>query len=279
MGSSPDDDRAAPGTARIDALDGLARARRGARPGGHRRRGDASVAGQCHLPRHRPWAFAEFHDADYVKIAWTLRVDPIDEGTRCVFCTETRAIATDAQAARKFRRYWALASPGISLIRRLGLPSLKATAERAAATAAPSPQSSGPCEQHVAMSPGMCTSCGKRIANPPASDLHGGALLSPLATIRSRWLSYGSVSKAARSPYRDSLKPACTNCTSTCRRCASQKASSGLRVGSRTPARRRGRRRRRVVRRQARRGPPSGGIRARRLMPSLRLKYSDAYLM
>ena len=58
-----------------------------------------------------PDAFRGFNEADYVKIAWTLRVDPLDNGTRCLFTTETRAVATDEQAARKFRRYWAFASP------------------------------------------------------------------------------------------------------------------------------------------------------------------------
>lgn len=96
-----------------------------------------------------PDAFAAFQEPDYVKIVWTLRVDPLDDGGRCQFITETRAVATDTEAAQKFRRYWALASPGISLIRRLGLPSLKASAERSAATAAPSSPLSAPLEPRV----------------------------------------------------------------------------------------------------------------------------------
>jgi len=92
-------------------------------------------------------AYASFNEPDYVKIVWTLRADPIDRGARCLFSSETRAVATDAEAARKFRRYWALASPGISIIRRIGLPTLKATAERIGATTAPSQQLSEPLEQ------------------------------------------------------------------------------------------------------------------------------------
>ena len=90
--------------------------------------------------------YAAFNEPDYVKIVWTLRADP-DGGGRCLFSTETRAVATDTDAARKFRRYWALASPGISLIRRLSLPTLKAMAEQSVATAAPSPPPSGPLQQ------------------------------------------------------------------------------------------------------------------------------------
>jgi hypothetical protein len=96
-----------------------------------------------------PDAFAAFNEADYVKIVWTLRADPIDDGSHCLFSTETRAVATDADAARKFRRYWALTSPGIRTIRRLGLPSLKAAAEQSHRASAPSSPLSEPLQQPV----------------------------------------------------------------------------------------------------------------------------------
>src|SRR5262245_59087538 len=76
-----------------------------------------------------PDEFAAFWEPDYVKIAWTLRADAIDQAS-CMFRTETRAIASDPAARRKFRRYWAFASPGIALIRRLSLRPLKREAER-----------------------------------------------------------------------------------------------------------------------------------------------------
>ena len=79
-----------------------------------------------------PDAFAAFAEPDYVKIAWTLRADPV--GPRAaIFRTETRALATDAAARTKFRRYWAFLSPGIRLIRRISLRPLKTAAERAVA--------------------------------------------------------------------------------------------------------------------------------------------------
>jgi hypothetical protein len=78
-----------------------------------------------------PDKFAAFHEPGFVKIAWTLRADPIDAETS-IFRTETRATATDAAARARFRRYWAFASPGIALIRRLSLRPLAREAERRA---------------------------------------------------------------------------------------------------------------------------------------------------
>ena len=78
------------------------------------------------LPRDELAAFCE---PDHVKIAWTLRVDPTDDGGS-IFRTETRAVATDAGARKKFRLYWSLLSPGIILIRAAMLPSIKREAER-----------------------------------------------------------------------------------------------------------------------------------------------------
>jgi hypothetical protein len=83
-----------------------------------------------------PDEFAEFSEPGFIKIAWTLRADPADDGTS-IFRTETRAIATDATGRARFRRYWAFASPGIALIRRLSLRPLKHEAERRAQMAEP----------------------------------------------------------------------------------------------------------------------------------------------
>jgi len=78
-----------------------------------------------------PEEFAAFAQPGFVKIVWTLRADPLDRETS-IFRTETRAVATDAEARANFRAYWAFASPGIALIRRLSLPPLKREAERRA---------------------------------------------------------------------------------------------------------------------------------------------------
>ncbi len=71
--------------------------------------------------------FATFAEPDYVKIAWTLRADPVDDWS-AAFRTETRVMPTDARAHAKFRRYWPFFSPGIKLIRRMALREVKAQA-------------------------------------------------------------------------------------------------------------------------------------------------------
>jgi hypothetical protein len=78
-----------------------------------------------------PDQFAAFTEPGYVKIAWTIRADPINE-IESVFRTETRAIATDATARTKFRRYWSFLSPGIIVIRWATLGPVKKEAERRA---------------------------------------------------------------------------------------------------------------------------------------------------
>ena len=75
-----------------------------------------------------PDAFVAFQEPDFVKIAWTLRADPLG-ANRSIFRTETRALATDAAARAKFRRYWAFVSPGIWLIRWSSLGPLRRDAE------------------------------------------------------------------------------------------------------------------------------------------------------
>ena len=79
-----------------------------------------------------PGEFTAFNEPGYVKIAWTLRADPIS-ARESVFRTETRAVATDASARTTFRRYWSLLSPGIIVIRWVMLEPVKREAERRAA--------------------------------------------------------------------------------------------------------------------------------------------------
>jgi hypothetical protein len=83
-----------------------------------------------------PDQFAAFREPGYVKIAWTLRAEPIST-TESLFFTETRTIATDHTARAKFRRYWSFLSPGIIVIRWAMLGPLKSEAERRARQCAP----------------------------------------------------------------------------------------------------------------------------------------------
>jgi hypothetical protein len=78
-----------------------------------------------------PDQFAAFDEPDFVKIAWTIRADPVS-ATESIFRTETRAVATSPSARAKFRRYWSFLSPGIIIIRWMMLGPVKAEAERRA---------------------------------------------------------------------------------------------------------------------------------------------------
>ncbi|HVB46346.1 MAG TPA: hypothetical protein VNF47_27065 [Streptosporangiaceae bacterium] len=76
-----------------------------------------------------PGEFAAFAEPGYVKIVWTLAALPSGPG-QSVLVTRTRAVATDPQARRRFRRYWAPMSAGIALIRYLSFPLVKQEARR-----------------------------------------------------------------------------------------------------------------------------------------------------
>jgi hypothetical protein len=73
--------------------------------------------------------FAVYQEPNRVKIAWTLEVEPMSS-TSARLATETRAVATDPEARRRFRRYWRWARFGIVAIRWLMLPALRRQAER-----------------------------------------------------------------------------------------------------------------------------------------------------
>ena len=79
-----------------------------------------------------PNQFARFNEPGYVKIAWTLLAEPLGPNAS-LLVTRTRAVATDPQSRKRFRRYWAPMSAGIILIRFAGLPLMRREAERSAA--------------------------------------------------------------------------------------------------------------------------------------------------
>jgi len=82
-----------------------------------------------------PGEFTAFREPGYVKIAWTLRAEPLGE-RESVFHTETRVATTDAESRSRFRKYWSFVAPGVELIRLAMLRPLKKAAEKAAGTAA-----------------------------------------------------------------------------------------------------------------------------------------------
>jgi hypothetical protein len=81
-----------------------------------------------------PAEFAAFNEPGWVKIAWTLRADPLGPD-RSMFRSETRAVATDDTSRARFRKYWSLVAPGVWLIRRLSATPVARQAEREAAAA------------------------------------------------------------------------------------------------------------------------------------------------
>ena len=76
-----------------------------------------------------PDEFAAFNAPGYAKIAWTIRAEPLGPSSSR-FYTETRVATTDAEARRRFRRYWTMVSPGVRLIRRESLRIVRSDAER-----------------------------------------------------------------------------------------------------------------------------------------------------
>jgi hypothetical protein len=75
-----------------------------------------------------PGRFAGFAEPDRVKIAWT--IECASRGTALTeLASETRALATDAEARRRFLQYWSWARIGIVTIRWLLLPAIRKRAE------------------------------------------------------------------------------------------------------------------------------------------------------
>ena len=63
-----------------------------------------------------PEEFSEFDQPGFARIGWAIRVTE-DGPAACRLSMETRVATTDPESRRKFRRYWALLSPGIKAIR------------------------------------------------------------------------------------------------------------------------------------------------------------------
>lgn len=76
-----------------------------------------------------PEDFAAFHEPEFVKILVTIGAAPIDSATSRLRIA-TYVATTDPVARARFRRYWAVFSPGILLIRAIALNAVKHEAER-----------------------------------------------------------------------------------------------------------------------------------------------------
>jgi hypothetical protein len=78
-----------------------------------------------------PEEFARFREPGYAKIAWAIHA-ATERPDTCTVTVETRVATTDAEARRRFRRYWAFLAPGIKAIRYDMLDTLKKLAEEQA---------------------------------------------------------------------------------------------------------------------------------------------------
>lgn len=63
--------------------------------------------------------FVSFADPGFVKAVWNFRAEATEDSSNV--STETRVLATDAQAQRSFRRYWFFVRPFSGLVRREAL--------------------------------------------------------------------------------------------------------------------------------------------------------------
>ena len=104
--------------------------------------------------------FAAFDEPGYAKIVWSISVEP-DGPSASRVRTETRVATTDAASRARFRRYWALASPGIYLIRREALALIEREAEHERAAAVADTGSGGSVERCLPHShrPGLGARC------------------------------------------------------------------------------------------------------------------------
>ena len=76
-----------------------------------------------------PAEFGAYAEPGQLKIAWTLETDELGPAlTR--FAQETRAVATDETARKRFLHYWRWARFGIISIRLLLLPAIRRAAEK-----------------------------------------------------------------------------------------------------------------------------------------------------
>ena len=67
--------------------------------------------------------FAQFGEPGFAKAAMNFTVTAEDDGSRIT--TETRIVGTDADATRRFHRYWRVIRPGSAAIRRSWLKAIR----------------------------------------------------------------------------------------------------------------------------------------------------------
>ena len=77
-----------------------------------------------------PAEFKRFSTPGFTKIGWAMVAKPVTPAVS-VLSIETRGLAPDPAARRKFRLYWLVVSPGVRLVRWAALHQAKRALERA----------------------------------------------------------------------------------------------------------------------------------------------------
>ena len=91
--------------------------------------GKFSSPAELEFRRFQPAEFAGFAEPGFGKVAISFLVVPYG-ASRSLLCTETRTAITDAETARRFRRYWTAIGPFAAYIMRHWLALAKQNAER-----------------------------------------------------------------------------------------------------------------------------------------------------
>jgi hypothetical protein len=73
--------------------------------------------------------FAAFNEPGYAKLVVSFRVQPIEPG-RSLLRYEARTATTDDTARTRFRRYWRIIHPGVTIVMRRALHRIRTEAER-----------------------------------------------------------------------------------------------------------------------------------------------------
>jgi hypothetical protein len=123
------------------------------------------------LRRTESGEFRDFAEPGYAKAAFDFRVEPRRGGT--LLTTETRVLATDETARRRFGRYWRLIRLGSAVIRKDWLRAIRRRAERHSSC---SRRAESAATAHSAQT---STSASRRPETSASSPISGGPARKP----------------------------------------------------------------------------------------------------
>ena len=115
----------------IEEIESLGWGRLAQEPGRHYAAGAACKPwiGEVVFRPLPPENFTEWAEPDHIKIAWTIEAQPLGPDVS-TFVSETRVVATDEPARKKFARYWRFYGKGVVWIRWAVARAVRREAER-----------------------------------------------------------------------------------------------------------------------------------------------------